>query len=389
VRMRVVHLLASPFFGGPERQMLGLAPHLGADVKSIYLSFAERGLAQPFIDEVRRRGYRGDLLARNTPRLFACVTEVAAYLRSVRADLLCCSGYKPDIVGWPAARRVGIPVMGVAHGWTAVTRKVRVYEAVDRWVLSRMDAVACVSRDQADRARRAGVPGSKIVVIANAIGEEAFVNPDPAVRAEIAGWFPSPPRLLIGTAGRFSPEKGFGVLVDAAAIVVRERTDVGFVIFGDGPLRATIERAVSDRGLGRHVVLAGFRDDLARFLPNLDLAVMSSFTEGLPVFLLEASAAGLPVVATSVGGIPDVIVDGQTGWLVPPGESARLAERMLAILNEPERRRIMADAARERVRREFAASAMGRRYGEVFAGLVGRTTAEQGANSRDTDATDV
>jgi len=369
--MRVVHLLASPFYGGPERQMLGLAGHLPADVESVYLSFAERGLARPFIDEVRRQGYRGDLLARNTPHLAASVAEVAAYLRSAGAHLLCCSGYKPDIVGWRAARRAGIPVMGVAHGWTAVTRKVRVYEAIDRWVLGRMDAVACVSSRQAEKARLARVPEAKIVVIPNAIGKEAFVEPDPAVRTQMAGWFPSPPRDLIGTAGRFSPEKGFGVLIDAAAIVARQRPDAGFVIFGDGPLRGSIEQAVTKGDLRGHVVMAGFRDDLPRFLPNLDLAVMSSFTEGLPVFMLEASAAGLPTVATSVGGIPEVIVDGTTGLLVPPGAPEALAARIVELLDDPGRRRAMGEAARARVRRDFTLAAMGRRYHEVFARLVG------------------
>jgi len=373
--MRVVHLLASPFYGGPERQMLGLARHLPADVESVYLSFAERGLARPFIDAVRRQGYRGDLLACNTPHLAASVAEVAAYLRSTGAHLLCCSGYKPDIVGWRAARRAGIPVMGVAHGWTAVTRKVRVYEAIDRWVLGRMDAVACVSRRQAEKARLARVPEAKIVVIPNAIGEDAFGAPDAAVRAEMAGWFPSPPHTIVGTAGRFSPEKGFGMLIDAAAIVARQRPDAGFVIFGDGPLRGSIEQAVTGRNLRGHVVMAGFRADLERFLPNLDLAVMSSFTEGLPVFLLEASAAGLPAVATSVGGIPDVIVDGTTGLLVPPGAAGALAARIVELLDDPGRRRAMGEAARARVRRDFTLAAMGRRYYEVFARLVGGTPA--------------
>jgi len=373
--MRVVHLMASPFYGGPERQMLALARHLPDGVESLYLSFAERGLAKPFIDEVRRQGCYGELLVHNTPHLRACVAEVAGKLRELRADVLCCSIYKPDVVGWLAARRAGIPVVSVSHGWTAADWKVRAYEAIDRWVLRRMDAVICVSRGQADKVRLARVPEEKIVVIPNAVGEEVFVDPDPAVRAEMAGWFPSPPRWLIGTAGRFSPEKGFGVLLDAATIVARQRKDAGFVLFGEGPLRAPLEQVVAARGLGAQVVMAGFRHDLERFLPNLDLAVMSSLTEGLPVFLLEASAAGLAAVAASVGGIPEVIVDGETGYLVPPGEAGPLAVRILELLDDPGRRRVMGGAARARVRRDFTVAAMGRRYYDVFAGLLGGTPA--------------
>jgi len=370
--MRIVHLLASPFYGGPERQMLGLASHLPAGMESVYLSFAERGLAQPFIDEVRRRGYPGELLTHNMPDLRACVAEVTAKLRELRADLLCCSVYKPDIVGWFAARRAGIPVVAVSHGWTAHTWKVRLNEAIDRWALRRMDAVVCVSEGQAGKVRRAGVPGDRVIVIHNAVGDEAFTGPDAACRGEMAGWFASPPAHLIGTAGRFSPEKGFAVLVEAAAIVVRERPDTGFVIFGDGPLRPDLERLVAERQLTGRVVMPGFRNDLVRYLPNLDAGVMSSFTEGLPVFLLEAAAAGLPVVATAVGGIPEVIVDGRTGHLVPPGDPAALARQLLQLRQDDTARAAMGQAARARVRAAFSFEAMGRRYGEVFAALAAR-----------------
>src|SRR3954470_1401225 len=102
--MHVVHLMASPFFGGPERQVLGLARHLPAPCRTSFLSFAEGGLARPFLSQVRRHGFRGVELQNNTPRFGACVREVAAELRRLGADLLCCSGYKPDLVGWRAAR---------------------------------------------------------------------------------------------------------------------------------------------------------------------------------------------------------------------------------------------------------------------------------------------
>src|SRR5262245_55041923 len=100
--MHIVHLMASPFYGGPERQMLGFARYLPAGVQSTYLSFAERGLARPFLDEVRHHGFDGKMLATNTPHVLACIREVAGELRRLRPDVLCCSGYKPDLVGWRA-----------------------------------------------------------------------------------------------------------------------------------------------------------------------------------------------------------------------------------------------------------------------------------------------
>jgi glycosyltransferase involved in cell wall biosynthesis len=368
--MRVVHLMASPFFGGPERQMLGLARHLPGDVESLFLSFAERGLAQAFLDEARRHGFEARALIHNTPRYFSCVAEVAAELRTLNADLLCCSGYKPDLVGWRAARRVGIPVVSVSHGWTAATWKVRFYEMLDRLVLYGMDAVVCVSKAQADKVRAAGVAEAKIAVIQNAIGAEAFVEPDAAVRAEMASWFARPPGWIVGAAGRLSPEKGFRILVEAASLVVKIRPEAGFVLFGDGPLRGDIERLIAERGLGGSFVLAGFRNDLPRYLPNLDVHAMSSFTEGLPVVLLEASAAGVATVATAVGGIPELIDDGKTGYLVPAGNAAALAQRILNLLGNDEQRRAIGRAARERVRHDFSFESTSKRYHDLFQRLV-------------------
>ena len=351
--MRVVHLMASPFYGGPERQVIGMARHLPGDVESIFLSFAERGLMQSFLDEVRRHGFGGKMLRHNTPRYFACVAEVADELRRLNADLLCCSGYKPDLIGLRAARRVGIPVVSISHGWTAATWRVRCYEKLDRLALPRFDAVVCVSKAQAAKVRAAGVPEAKIAVIQNAIDADAFVEPDSGTRAEMLHWFASPPSWLVGAAGRFSPEKGYRVFIEAAALVVVQCPAAGFVLFGDGPLRADLERLVLARGLAGRFVLPGFRSDLQRFMPNLDLAVMSSFTEGLPVVLLEAGAAGVPSVATAVGGIPEVIDDGVSGALVPAGDAGALARRIAALLDDDGCRQTLGRTARERVQARF------------------------------------
>lgn len=364
--MHVVHLMASPFHGGPERQMLGLARHLPGDVTTSFLSFPERGLAQPFLEEARRHGFQAKALQHNTPRFLACIREVADELRTLRADILCTSGYKPDLAGWRAARRAGIPVVSISHGWTAATWKVRVYESLDRCVLSRFDAVVAVSKAQAAKVRAAGVDEAKIAVIQNAIGDEAFVEPNPTVRAEIEGWFAVKPRWIVGAAGRLSPEKGFHVLIDAATQV----SGAAFVLFGDGPLRDDLEKQVNERGLRSRFVFTGFRADLARVLPNLDLGVMSSFTEGLPVILLEMGAAGVPNVATAVGGIPEVIDDGKSGMLVPSGDAAALAKGIMALLEDEPGRHAMGRAARQRVRRDFSFNAMAQRYHELFVKLT-------------------
>src|SRR5437763_885246 len=142
--MVIVQLLASGMFGGPERQVLGLAQSLPASYQSVFLSF-EKDRCRPFLDRVRHSGREAVALEHDHPHVLSVIRELVGHLRSVRADVLCCAGYKADLYGWLAARRVGIPVVAVSHGWTAANFKARVNETLDRWWLRWLDRVVCVS----------------------------------------------------------------------------------------------------------------------------------------------------------------------------------------------------------------------------------------------------
>lgn len=367
----VAHLMASPFLGGPERQMLGLAAHLPGDYRSVFLSFAEGGRCQALLDEAREQGHEAIALRENAPRVWRAAREVAGHLGRLRADVVCCSGYKPDVIGWLAARQAGVPVVAVAHGWTAATLKVRLNESLDRLIMRWMDRVVCVSERQAIRARRAGVPASRVAVIRNAIRVRDDAHPDPARRSDLHALFATPRRRVVGAAGRLSPEKGFAQLVHAAKLVEREDPDVGFVVFGDGPLRGRLAAQIEALGLARTVVLAGFRPDLHRLLPHLDLLALPSYTEGLPVIVLEALAAGVPVVATAVGGTPEVVEHGVSGYLVPPGDPPALARAILDALRREPERQAMGARGRQAIQERFTVEAQGRQYQRLFEALVG------------------
>ncbi len=375
--MVIVQLLASPFVGGIERQLLGLAAGLPEGWRTVFLSFAERGLARPFLDLARERGFEAVELQSNTPHFGRAAAEVAGHLRRVRADVLCCNCYKPDVVGLLAARKVGIPVVAISHGWTAATLKVRVYEALDRLVLRWMDTVVCVSARQAERVRRALVPASRIQVIRNAIDPTPFDRPDPAGRKALQDLFPRPPRLIVGAAGRLSPEKGFDQLVAAAALVLRSEPEAGFVLFGDGPLREALARQIAALGLEGKFVLGGFRTDLERVLPHFDVVALPSYTEGLPVVVLEAFAARVPVVATAVGGTPEVVEDGLSGYLVPAGDPEALARRVGDVLRDEALRETMGRRGRRRVEEAFTFAAQARQYRRLFERLTAKPQAEE------------
>jgi glycosyltransferase involved in cell wall biosynthesis len=366
--MNVVHLTASTFFGGPERQMLGLAAAMPED-RTAFLSFAEGGRCRAFLGHVRRKGFEAIALGNDTPHLRAAARELAQTLERLRPDVLLCHGYKANLLGRIAARWRRLPAVAVSRGWTGESLRVRVYEAVDRLHLRWMDHVVAVSEAQSAKVRRCGVPADRCRVIHNAIDVERFTTPDPTYEGKLRRLFRSPPTRIVGAAGRLSPEKGFEVFADAAARVWRRDASVGFVVFGEGSCRERIARRVAASGFGSSFVLAGFRADLDQFLPFFDLFVLPSFTEGLPNVVLESFAAGVPVVATAVGGTPEVVEDGASGHLVPPGDPDAMAERILDALACQDRLRDMGLHGRQCVVERFTFTAQARRYRQLFADL--------------------
>jgi glycosyltransferase involved in cell wall biosynthesis len=369
--MNLVHLTSSTFFGGPERQMLGLAGALPESVRTTFVSFAEGGRCGAFLDEVKARGFDTVALKNDFPKLVATARELTGVLRDT--DILLCHGYKANIVGRVAARRAGIPAVAVSRGWTGENRKVKLYEWLDRRHLRLMDRVVCVSDGQAAKVRRwCGVPESRISVVRNSARLAAFENVDPDARRKLLGFFPSDTALsqVVVAAGRLSPEKGFGVLVDAAATVCRSHPNAGVVIFGEGVLRPELEAQIAARGLTGRVVMPGFRTDLDSLITAADVVVLPSFTEGLPNVALEASAAGVPVVATAVGGTPEVIADNETGFLVPPGEPESLARKVVALLSDTELRSRMGEAGKRRMRDVFTFDAQAAAYLKLFDSLL-------------------
>jgi glycosyltransferase involved in cell wall biosynthesis len=364
--MLIVHLTASTFYGGPERQMLGLARSLSEADESVFVSFAEGGRCRPFLSAARQQGFEAVGLKYDTPRLGSAVNEIAELLAELQADVLCCHGYKANLLGRRAARRHGIPAVAVARGWTGESWRVRLYERIDRWHLRKMDRVVCVSEAQAERVRRCGVPPDRVRVIRNAIDPDRFSTLTTRYRSRLERYFRPARTLLVGAAGRLSPEKGFDVLVSAAARVVQRQPSAGFVLFGEGACRESLQQQIKAAGLSSAFVLGGFRPDLDRFLPHFDLFVLPSHTEGLPNVVLEACAAGVPVVATAVGGTPEVIEDGVTGHLVPAGNPEMLAYRIETLLANAAERRGLGRCGRLHVLEQFGFAAQADQYRRLF-----------------------
>lgn len=180
--------------------------------------------------------------------------------------------------------------------------------------------------------------------------------------------------------GRLSPEKGHRVLLEAAQRLARQHIDFNIVLVGDGELRGEIDNRIASMGLGDRIEMAGWQDSagVRNALAKTRVLVVASFVEGLPVVIMEAMAMGRPIVSTDVGGIAELVIDGETGWLVPPGDSQRLADAMkMALETSDEELTAMGTRARERVLRMHDVRHEAAKLRELF-GRYARRGGEQG-----------
>ncbi|MGD1104920.1 MAG: glycosyltransferase family 4 protein [Terriglobia bacterium] len=223
--------------------------------------------------------------------------------------------------------------------------------------------------------------GDIVVAVSRAVGSRVVDGP---VRVIYAGasdpreGSSTPPRraaseVVLGTAGRLIELKGIEYLLKAAAVLQREFPALRVEIAGSGPQREKLEQMAATLGVAGRIEFLGWVDDLSSVLSRWDVFVLPSLEEGFPLAALEAMATGLPVVASSVGGVPELVVDGKTGWLVPPGDVEALAARLHLLLSNPEQRLSMGAAAAVRVRDHFSLAQMTENFSRLYDELLGET----------------
>lgn len=323
-------------------------------------------------DELRAQGIPVVDLGMTAPWRLDAVWRLVQLLRRERPQILHSSLFHANVLGRLAGRLAGVPVIISCRQNIRIGARWR--EWVNRMTVGLDDRViaVCELARQAE-IEAAGVDPAKVVTIYNAVDPAELVADSSAADGsasagrsvsnssaadDTAALVPgrAPDTLLIGTVCRFHPQKGLPHLLEAFARLVQHPIDAHLVLVGDGELREPLEARARELGLDGHVTFTGFRTDISAVLAQLDLFVLPSLWEGLPMVLLEAMAAGLPVVATSVGGTPELVQDGDTGLLVPPANVDALANAMHFLLVQADVRRAMGQRGRQRVETQFSAA---------------------------------
>jgi len=267
--------------------------------------------------------------------------------------------YKTDLFAylvalWVGRHRVGL--ISTAHAWVMLGRKGELYRRLDLRLMRRFDHLIAVSSATKEEMMQAGVPGRKITVIHNGIDTEAWAREKVrgTLREELGLGSAYP---VIGYVGRIMPEKDLDSWLRAAAMVARTYPAARFLLVGegkDGETQTGLQSLIGHLGIAHQVTFVGYRTDLPSVYAAFDLFVLSSLREGLPNSILEAMALGVPVVTTDVAGAKELVVHGQTGYVVPQKDPEQLAQAMLEILANDERRLNMGRAGRKRVEAEFS-----------------------------------
>ena len=355
--------------GGAERVAMEIATRLDQSrFESVFC--ASRywdGLENERVQEAERRmqgaGVRYFGLGRRTSTDIYRWLGLRRLLRRERVDVIHAHMFGSNAWGTVIGRLARVPVIVAhEHTWSFEGRPVRRF--VDREVIGRGSTVfIAVSRDdQRKMIEIEGVNPKKILHVPNGIA----APPPPSgadVRLELG--IPAGARV-IGTVSVLRPQKALDVFVRASARLLRERSDLYVLLAGDGPLRGELTELVRSLGVQDRLLMLGYRSDASDVVAALEVAISSSAYEGSPLAVMEYMESARPIVATRVGGVPDLIEDGVNGLLVDPGDEAALAAAIGRMLADPEAARRMGEAARERRRREFTVDLMVRRFEALY-----------------------
>lgn len=370
--IRVLHLRDTYEIGGPGKTILEtfraidasrFELHLG-----VFLTHAESA-EMPFTTAATAVRMPVHEIRGAHPYDLRMVQRVAELVDRLGVDIVHAHEVKSDVIAYLTRRVRRVAIVTTLHGWIAKSTKARVLTALDKRIVRGFDRVIAVSGPIHSEMAALGAPKSRLRLVHNAIVVENYRRTGQTGYVRSLTGRPAEGPVL-ASIGRLSPEKGHADLVEALAIAARRGCRVTTILAGDGPAKRELTERVRALGLSNAVHFPGYESRPQRLLEETDLMVLPSHTEGLPNAVLEAHAMEVPVLATRVGGTPEVIADNETGRLVPAHAPDALAEGIVAFVRDPLPWRRMAKAGREMVERRFDFKARTRRLEAIYAEVV-------------------
>lgn len=370
--IKVLHLIDSGGLYGAEAMLLDLVEEQRRiGLQPLVLSAGTPGIGEkPLEAAARRRGLPVEAFRMKAGLNFRKGLKILRFARAERFDILHSHGYKFNILlGSISRRKRGLPLLTTVHGYVHARpfSKMHLNQMLDRWSLGRLDAVVFVSRETMRTAR---LMLDNATVIHNGISTrlppvDAVTGPEQKLAARLKS-----ADYVLGAFGRLTAEKGFTFLLAAFREFRAKYPGALLAIWGEGYLRSDLEREVRELHLEDAVVMPGYTANVGYFLGRIDLLLLPSLTEGLPIILLEAMKYRVPVVASAVGAVPEVLEQGHCGMIVPPADADALLGAITAALGDHARMRAMAEHAHKRFVMHFSSQVMAEHYLELYGRLT-------------------
>lgn len=373
-RITICHVAVGDLWAGAEVQLKNLLSELVqyAEFELSVVLFNGGRLAE----EISHLGIQLQIFSEKAWNSIKIARALGRHFNSARFDIVHTHKYKDTILSAPVAHSCGVPhVVRSVHGLTEPFTGVRgwkmlLYELVERRVCERyVQTLIAVSSDIESKLRQ-NFPRTEVICIRNGIVLNAWERDSERIETRKAFGVPKD-AFLIGSVGRLTPVKGLPHLIRAVQILTEQRLPVKCWFIGDGLMKEELSRLAEEVGVAKHVAMLGHRHDLHQLMRALDVFVLPSLHEGIPMALLEAMATGLPVIATRVGGIPEVIEDRVSGILIEPGDSGGLAVMCGRLMNDAELAERLGQAAKARVKERFSSGTMAAEVANVYRRLIG------------------
>lgn len=358
-RLSILHVVAPGEVGGKESVVRLLGVGQRDRGHAVRVAAIVDGARHPFVRQLNEAGVEAIPLALPARAYLRERALLADLCRRYRPSIVHTHGYRADVLDAGVARGLGVPTVTTVHGFAAGDWKNRLYERVQRAAFRRFDAVVAVSRPLAESLATSGVRRDRIHLVPNAYTTAPMLDRTTARRKlSVADG-----EFVVGWVGRLSREKGADVMVAAAARLASVPLKV--LAFGDGREREALSERAAELGVAKRIRWDGAVHDAASLFRAFDVFVLSSRTEGTPIVLFEAMAAEVPIVATRVGGVPDIL-SATEALLVSADDPAALAEAVLHVYREPNTAAARAHAARDRLLAEFQPTPWLDRYEALY-----------------------
>jgi glycosyltransferase involved in cell wall biosynthesis len=359
--MRILFIIPTLDRSGAEKQLAILAPGLARDGFDVHVCALTRG--GPFEETLRSAGVPVTVIGKSSKIDPFTYWRVKSHIASLRPEVVQTFLFAANAYGRAAALAAG--VNRIFGGERCVDPWKQWHElAIDRYLARRSESVVVNSLGVRDFYVRSGIPAERLRVIPNGIGP---ARPSDATRSEVLAELGLPPDArLIGAVNRLWPQKRVKDLIWAADLLKVIRDDTHLLIIGEGPHRSRLERYRDQVRIRDRVHFLGLRHDVPRLMPHFDCLWLASAYEGLPNSIMEAMTCGVPVVATEIPGNRDLVIHGETGYLVPKGDRGAFARHTNRLLDDAALAKRLGDAGRERIERQFSVERMIQAYAKLY-----------------------